>query len=88
MNCVPSGNFVEKHFAPQEVAELLQMSVTWVYRSFRNCPGVLWLGGRKTGKRSYLTLRIPESVLLQWMLEHRSKPAPEIALLIHKKRIS
>ena len=60
MCLISSTDLAEKCYAPHDVAELLAVSPTWVYRTFRNYPGVLWLGERKRGKRSYLTGRISE----------------------------
>ena len=62
-----NGLAFEPHFSPGEVAEMWGLSDTKVRRMFQNEPGVLRVGepsrrlGRKL-KRSYYTLRIPESV--------------------------
>lgn len=54
----------EKHFAPTEIAELWGVSPDLVRDLFRKEPGVLRLERPGTRfKRSYSTLRIPESVL-------------------------
>lgn len=74
MDVMPAAHFKEKIYTPEEVAKLLHMSMSWVYRTFRHYPGVLCLGKPKLGKRSYLTLRIPESVLQQWIREHSASP--------------
>lgn len=53
----------EKHYAPDELAELWGVSTETIRSIFRDEPGVLKIG--KTGgkyKRGYVTLRIPESV--------------------------
>jgi hypothetical protein len=53
----------EKHYAPDELAELWGVSTETVRSIFRDEPGVLKIG--KTGsryKRGYVTLRIPEEV--------------------------
>ena len=53
----------EKHYSPDELAELWGVSTETIRSIFREEPGVLKIG--KTGakyKRGYITLRIPESV--------------------------
>jgi len=53
----------ERHFAPDELAELWGVSVDSIRRLFRDEPGVLKMGDKSPKhKRQYLTLRIPESV--------------------------
>jgi len=56
---------VERHFSPAEIAELWKLSTDCVRKIFENEPGVLILGNAapRRGKRSYTTLRIPETVL-------------------------
>jgi hypothetical protein len=56
--------FVERHFTPQELAELWRLDETTIRRIFQDEPGVLRIGKlkRHDGKRDYVTLRIPESV--------------------------
>jgi len=59
-------NALEKHYSPQEVAELWALSDSAIRRLFQDEPGVLKVGepsqrlGRKL-KRRYFTLRIPET---------------------------
>jgi hypothetical protein len=53
----------EKHYAPDELAELWGVSTETIRSLFREEPGVLKIG--KTGsryKRGYVTLRIPADV--------------------------
>jgi hypothetical protein len=53
----------EKHYKPEELAELWGVSTETVRSIFREEPGVLKIG--KTGskyRRGYVTLRIPEEV--------------------------
>jgi|SRR5208283_4782747 len=53
----------DKHYAPDELAELWGVSTETIRSIFREEPGVLKIG--KTGgnyRRGYVTLRIPESV--------------------------
>ena len=57
--------FAARHYSPAEIAELWSLSVDSVRKMFENEPGVLVIGNTapKRGKRSYTTLRIPETVL-------------------------
>ena len=69
---------LEKHFSPQELGEAWDISDTKVRRMFQNEPGVLLIGepsrrlGRKL-KRSYFTMRIPESVAIRVYKRLRKK---------------
>jgi hypothetical protein len=51
----------EKHYAPAELAEIWGVDPETIRNIFRDEPGVLKLGNNG-GKRTYITLRIPESV--------------------------
>jgi hypothetical protein len=53
----------DKHFSPQELADLWGVSVQTIRDLFRDEDGVLKIGsdGTRT-RRAYKTLRIPESV--------------------------
>jgi hypothetical protein len=53
----------EKHYSPSEVAELWGISVDMARDLFRSEDDVLKL--ERTGSKKYVTLRIPESVLLR-----------------------
>ena len=54
----------EKHYSVDEVAEMWGLSADAVRKQFINEEGVLKLSApRKKYKRTYTTLRIPESVL-------------------------
>ena len=54
----------ERHYSPLEVAELWNVNVETIRRKFEDEPGVLvFQGPIKKGKRSYKTMRIPQSVL-------------------------
>jgi hypothetical protein len=54
----------ERHYSPAEIAELWGLSQDSVRRLFKEEPGVLLMAPRKRrGKRAYVTLRIPESVV-------------------------
>jgi hypothetical protein len=54
-----------RHYSPAEIAELWNLSPDCVRKVFENEPGVLVIGNAqpKRGKRSYTTLRIPQTVL-------------------------
>jgi len=65
-NVVPG----ERHYAVAEVAEMWHLSPDKVREIFEHEPGVLVIGDRNPRhKRRYLTLRIPQSVLLR--VHHR-----------------
>lgn len=55
---------LERHYTPGELAEAWRLDETTIRRIFIDEPGVLKIGRptARGGKRSYLTLRIPESV--------------------------
>jgi hypothetical protein len=59
------GTALEKHYTPQELAELWKFDQSTIRRMFIDEPGVLVLGKerRRDGRRDYVTLRIPESVM-------------------------
>jgi hypothetical protein len=56
---------VERHYSPAEIGEIWNLSADCVRNMFENEPGVLVIGNSisRRGKRSYTTLRIPQSVL-------------------------
>ncbi len=54
----------EKHYTPQELAKLWELSVQTIREIFKNEDGVLKIGSNGTRtRRRYKTLRIPESVV-------------------------
>lgn len=55
----------ERHFRPEEVAEIWGVDTTTVRRVFRDVPGVLKLGRitARGSRREYVKLRIPQSIL-------------------------
>lgn len=56
----------EKHLSVSEIASLWGLSRDTVRRIFRDHPGVLKLDRPETRrKRGYLSMRIPESVVLR-----------------------
>ena len=55
---------MERHFAPQEVAELWNVSCNTARRIFRNEPGVIEFGSDETRwSRKRKVMRIPASVV-------------------------
>ena len=56
--------FEEQHYTVGEVALMWKLSRDSVRRMFKDEPGVLAISPRqRRGKRAYVTLRIPQSVL-------------------------
>jgi hypothetical protein len=56
----------ERHYTPQEIAKLWNMHPDTVRPLFRNVPGVLKIIRKSTSKkRSYVSLKIPESVMMR-----------------------
>ena len=60
-----AGMAIERHYAPDELGQLWNLSADTVRRLFEREPGVLVI--ERAGKRArrYRTLRIPESVALR-----------------------
>jgi hypothetical protein len=55
--------FREKHYTVGELAEMLSLSDDSIRRTFEKEPGVLiFTEGRRSSRRVYRTLRIPEHV--------------------------
>jgi hypothetical protein len=56
---------IESVLTPQEIAKQLKVHPKTIQRMFIDEPGVVVLGeeDRRDGKRQYVTLRIPESVV-------------------------
>lgn len=54
----------ERHFTPKQLAELWLLHESTIRRLFLDEPGVLKYGNSysRSGRREYITLRIPESV--------------------------
>ena len=66
----------ERHFTCKEVAEMWKVSDDLVRRLFYNVTGVLKIAQpARRGKRSYVTLRIPESILQRRHVELHGKAA-------------
>jgi AraC-like DNA-binding protein len=55
----------ERHYTVQEIAEAWNMSENLVRRLFEKEPGVVIFKKDRPHKRTYKTIRIPESVLLR-----------------------
>lgn len=57
---------LERHYSVTEIAEMWGLSEKTVRRMFEEEDGVLQWGNQETRrKRGYITLRIPESILLR-----------------------
>ena len=57
---------LEKHYSPEDVSLMWGVSPRTVRRLFANEPGIIELGqSTSMKKRRYLTIRIPESVLVR-----------------------
>ena len=55
----------EPHYSPAQIADIWAVSTDTVRKLFEREPGVLVIGSDvpRRGKRSYKTLRIPQSVM-------------------------
>lgn len=67
----------ERHYTPEEIADMWKLSLKTVSNMFRDCPGVLKYScprtpAEKRKRGLYVTLRIPESVMAKFH-ELRSK---------------
>jgi hypothetical protein len=70
------GSAFERHYTPQELAELWKLDESTIRRLFIDEPGVLVYGKekRRDGRRDYVTLRIPASVAVK-VHERRTRRA-------------
>jgi hypothetical protein len=61
---MPDETAFERHFTPKQLAELWKFDESTIRRMFIDEPGVLKYGNsfRRSVRREYFTLRIPESV--------------------------
>ena len=60
---------LERHYSVHEVAEMWGLSAEKVRKMFQDVPGVLKIGFTSTskkGRKPYVTLRIPASVLARF----------------------
>jgi hypothetical protein len=60
----PEETAFERHFTPRQLAEIWVLDESTIRRLFLDEPGVLKYGNSyaRSGRREYVTLRIPESV--------------------------
>lgn len=57
-------DFIRRHYSPAEVGQMWGLSADTVRRIFEKEPGVLLIGdSSRRGKRRYVTMRIPASVV-------------------------
>jgi uncharacterized ubiquitin-like protein YukD len=57
---------IERHYTAREIADLWKVSDDTIRKLFENVHGVLKISQPpRRGRRSYVSLRIPESVLLK-----------------------
>ena len=71
----------ETYHTVAEVGQLLRKSSSWIYREFRDYPGVVQSGKSRPGKRPYVTILISDAVLRRWIREHTaSGPAEKTPL--------
>jgi hypothetical protein len=71
----------ETYHTVAEIGRLLRKSSSWIYREFRNYPGVVRSGKSRPGTRPYVTLLISDAVLRRWIREHTaSGPAQKTPL--------
>lgn len=57
---------VDKHYSVSELAKIWKLSENTIRRMFENEPGVIkWGAAEGRFKRRYITLRIPETVVLR-----------------------
>ena len=70
---------LERHLTPKELAELWGFSENTIRKIFQNRPGVVKLGSSlRPGKRTYISLRIPQSIADQVHRELSVAPSLEI----------
>lgn len=64
---------IEQYFQTTYVAKRLSLSRGMVHKIFKNHPGVIFVGQTgNSGKRSYATMLIPESALLEIVAKRAS----------------
>lgn len=71
INAAKTAGVFEQMFTAREVAEILKVDRSTIQRKFQDERGVLKIGksNRRDGKRDYVTLRIPESVVRRVIAE-------------------
>jgi len=72
---MPAGDPLEEHYSLKEIAQKWGVDYETVRKEFIDRDGVLILGDhdRKDGKRSYLTIRVPKSLLDRAYLERTTR---------------
>jgi hypothetical protein len=72
---MPVGDPFEEHYSLQEIAQKWGVDYETVRKEFIDREGVLILGDqeRKDGKRAYLTIRVPRSLLEQVYRERTTR---------------
>jgi len=65
---------MERHYSPEELGQVWNLSADTVRRLFEREPGVLVIERDRSRARRYRTLRIPESVALR-VHKRMSNPA-------------
>jgi hypothetical protein len=76
MKAEEGGIELETHYSVAQISEMWGLSREVIRDMFLDEPGVLKWGAEETlSKRSYFTLRIPESVLRTVHKKHRNKLA-------------
>ena len=74
---------LERHYSPDELAELWNLSADTIRRMFEAEPGVLVIEQeRAKSRRRYRTFRIPESVALR---VHRRKEPSSVDVLTPRR---
>lgn len=73
-------DFLERHYTIRELSKAWGMGVATVRRWFQNEPGVIKFGSgklTKSRKRTYISLRIPESVARRVYHANTRRNAPK-----------
>jgi hypothetical protein len=67
---------MERHYTPQEIADAWKLDTSTIRRIFQDRPGVLRIGkaDRRDGKRDYVVLRIPESLVSEVYRKRTVRP--------------
>ncbi|MFZ0271053.1 MAG: hypothetical protein WAL34_04305 [Acidobacteriaceae bacterium] len=77
------GDNLERLYTPQELARLFHFDESTIRRLFIDEPGVLVFGkaDRRDGKRQYVSLRVPESVVRRvYGRQVRKKPPASVSV--------
>lgn len=83
-------NPLEVHYTLQDIAKLWKVDAETVRNAFIDEPGVLQLGrsNRRDGKRNYVVIRIPASVLMRVYERRtqRSHHSPSVGVTISRRQ--